>query len=108
MSYLSGYQLSNQSLNGIISLSDGSGSQLENGNLTLTGNLITNNYAVSNNQLSYLYNCSSNIQEQINAIYNYINLIYTNGYINQFSATYSGYINQYQFAYGSEALINQF
>ena len=106
MSYLTGYQTNNQSLNGIVSLSDGSGSQLQNGDLTLTGNLITNNLTISNNQLSYLFNCNSNIQDQLNAIYNYINLIYTNGYINQFSISYTGYINQ--FADNSYAVINQF
>jgi hypothetical protein len=106
MSYLSGYQINTQSLNGIISLSDGSGSQLQNGDLTLTGNLITTNLTVTNNQLSYLFNCNSNIQDQINSLYNYINLIYTNGYINEFSTTWEGYINQ--FADSSVAVINQF
>ena len=54
MSYLTGYQTTNQILNDVISLSDGSGSQLQkNGDLTLTGNLITNNLTISNNQLSY-------------------------------------------------------
>jgi len=74
MTSLTGYTNNglNQSLNGVVSLSDGSGTTISEGNitttnLTLTNNLITNYNTISNLTLSYLYGLTGNIQTQINS-----------------------------------------
>jgi len=75
MTSLTGYTNNglNQSLNGVVSLSDGSGTTISEGNitttnLTLTNNLITNYNTISNlTSLSYLYGLTGNIQTQINS-----------------------------------------